>query len=158
MGPPDAILGVAEAFKKDSNPVKINLGVGAYRDDDGKAYVLPSVRKAEEIMAKKALDKEYAPISGPAEFCKLSAQLALGDDSEELKAGLNATVFTSFDIDIRHFKNFNYRFKEFLVQDLYVLDVLFLPRFFLAKRISIFRHQAGVTIKIYYYKNIQLKL
>ena len=31
MGPPDAILGVSEAFKRDSNPKKINLGVGAYR-------------------------------------------------------------------------------------------------------------------------------
>ena len=50
------------------------------------------MQKAEEIMAKKALDKEYAPISGPADFCKLSIQLALGDNSEELKAGLNATV------------------------------------------------------------------
>lgn len=42
-------------------------------------------------MAQKALDKEYAPISGPADFCKLSIELALGE-SEELKAGLNATV------------------------------------------------------------------
>ena len=33
MGPPDAILGVTEAFKADKNPNKINLGVGAYRDD-----------------------------------------------------------------------------------------------------------------------------
>ena len=33
MGPPDAILGVTEAFKRDTNPKKINLGVGAYRDD-----------------------------------------------------------------------------------------------------------------------------
>ena len=31
MGPPDPILGVSEAFKKDSNPKKMNLGVGAYR-------------------------------------------------------------------------------------------------------------------------------
>lgn len=45
MGPPDAILGVTEAFKRDSNPKKINLGVGAYRDDNGKPFVLPSVRK-----------------------------------------------------------------------------------------------------------------
>lgn len=45
MGPPDAILGVSEAFKKDSNPNKINLGVGAYRDGEGKPYVLPVVRK-----------------------------------------------------------------------------------------------------------------
>jgi aspartate aminotransferase len=50
------------------------------------------VQKAEEIMTKKALDKEYAPISGPADFCKLSIELALGESSEELKAGLNATV------------------------------------------------------------------
>ena len=45
MGPPDAILGVTEAFKKDTNPNKINLGVGAYRDGEGKPYVLPVVRK-----------------------------------------------------------------------------------------------------------------
>jgi aspartate aminotransferase, mitochondrial len=45
MGPPDAILGVTEAFKADTNPLKINLGVGAYRDDANKPFVLPSVRK-----------------------------------------------------------------------------------------------------------------
>lgn len=45
MGPPDAILGVTEAFKRDQNPKKINLGVGAYRDDNGKPFVLPSVLK-----------------------------------------------------------------------------------------------------------------
>jgi hypothetical protein len=45
MGPPDAILGVTEAFKRDTNPKKINLGVGAYRDDNGKPFVLPSVLK-----------------------------------------------------------------------------------------------------------------
>ena len=32
-GPPDAVLGVAEAFARDSNAKKINLGVGAYRDE-----------------------------------------------------------------------------------------------------------------------------
>lgn len=45
MGPPDAILGVTEAYKKDTNPKKINLGVGAYRDDSGKPFILPSVKK-----------------------------------------------------------------------------------------------------------------
>lgn len=45
MGPPDAILGVTEAFKKDTNPKKINLGAGAYRDDNTKPFVLPSVRE-----------------------------------------------------------------------------------------------------------------
>ena len=58
QGPPDAILGITEAFKKDSNPKKINLGVGAYRDDKGKPFVLPSVRQAEEQIVKEKYDKE----------------------------------------------------------------------------------------------------
>jgi aspartate aminotransferase len=92
MGPPDAILGVTEAFKRDTNPKKINLGVGAYRDDNGKPYILPSVKQAEKIMADANLDKEYAPISGCPEFCKLVAKLALGENSEVINKGLNATV------------------------------------------------------------------
>ncbi|KAF5294157.1 hypothetical protein FQR65_LT10868 [Abscondita terminalis] len=92
MGPPDAILGVTEAFKRDTNPKKINLGVGAYRDDNGKPYVLPSILKAEENLRAKNLDKEYLPISGSADFCKLSIQLALGDDCEQVANGLNVTT------------------------------------------------------------------
>ena len=38
MGTPDAILGVTEAFKRDTNPKKMNLGVGAYRDDQVKKF------------------------------------------------------------------------------------------------------------------------
>lgn len=45
MGPPDPILGVSEAFKKDTSSKKMNLGVGAYRDDQGKPFVLSCVRK-----------------------------------------------------------------------------------------------------------------
>lgn len=92
MGPPDAILGVTEAFKRDQNPKKINLGAGAYRDDNGKPFVLPSVRKAEEKIRSKEMDKEYSPISGSPEFCKHSINLALGDGNEIVANGLNATV------------------------------------------------------------------
>lgn len=49
MGPPDPILGVTEAFKRDTNPKKMNLGVGAYRDDQGKPFVLSCVRKVQLI-------------------------------------------------------------------------------------------------------------
>lgn len=55
MGPPDAILGITEAYKKDSNPKKVNLGVGAYRDDKGKPYVLPSVRKVTRLILSECL-------------------------------------------------------------------------------------------------------
>ena len=50
MGPPDAILGVTDAFKRDTNPKKINLGVGAYRDDKGKPFVLPTVKKVKRFL------------------------------------------------------------------------------------------------------------
>ena len=88
MGPPDAILGVTEAYKKDTNPKKINLGVGAYRDDQGKPFVLPSVLKAEEILHSKNLDKEYLPISGLADFTSASAKLAFGEKSRVITEGL----------------------------------------------------------------------
>ncbi|KAH6593169.1 hypothetical protein BASA61_004338 [Batrachochytrium salamandrivorans] len=92
MGPPDPILGVTEAFKADSNPKKMNLGVGAYRDDNNKPYVLPSVRKAEEIIFGKQIDKEYLGITGDAQFNKLAAELAYGKDSKPLKEGLISTA------------------------------------------------------------------
>ncbi|KAF5312604.1 hypothetical protein D9619_003212 [Psilocybe cf. subviscida] len=86
-GPPDAILGITEAFKADKDPRKINLGVGAYRDENGKPYVLPSVKKAEELVRTANPDKEYLPITGLAEFTKNAALLAYGADSAPLKAG-----------------------------------------------------------------------
>jgi aspartate aminotransferase len=92
MGPPDAILGVSEAFKRDSNPKKINLGVGAYRDDAGLPFVLPSVHKAEMNIMGRNLNKEYAPIGGEGDFCTASAKLALGEDSAVVRDGLNVTI------------------------------------------------------------------
>ncbi|KAJ3060730.1 Aspartate aminotransferase, mitochondrial [Quaeritorhiza haematococci] len=86
QGPPDPILGVTEAFKADRNPNKMNLGVGAYRDDKGKPYVLSCVRKAEKIITEANLDKEYLPITGLAEYRKLAAELAYGSDCGPLKA------------------------------------------------------------------------
>merc|ERR550534_554579 len=81
MGAPDAILGVTEAFKRDTNPKKMNLGVGAYRDDAGKPYVLPSVKKAEaEIVGSQLMDKEYAGIIGVPDFFNSAIRLALGND------------------------------------------------------------------------------
>ena len=44
-GPPDAIFGLVEAHKKDPRPSKVSLAIGAYRDHEGKPFVLPTVRK-----------------------------------------------------------------------------------------------------------------
>ncbi|TVY13440.1 Aspartate aminotransferase [Lachnellula arida] len=73
QGPP------ADSFKE-----KINLGVGAYRDDQGKPYVLPSVRTAEDKVVSAHLNKEYAGITGVPEFTKAAAVLAYGAGSSAL--------------------------------------------------------------------------
>lgn len=79
MGPPDAIIGITEAYKKCEHPNRMNLGVGAYRDDEGKPWVLPSVRAAEEKIFARFLDKEYLPITGHAGFRKQAATLAFAE-------------------------------------------------------------------------------
>ena len=85
-------MGVTEAFKADANPKKMNLGVGAYRDDANKPFVLQSVRKAEQVIASKKLDKEYLGITGLPEFNKSAIKLALGESSEVVSQGQIASA------------------------------------------------------------------
>lgn len=87
MAPTDKILGLNELFKADTSPKKINLGVGAYRDDQGKNYILPSIREAELAIVNGNMDKEYAVITGVPEFVKVALDFAYGADSEPLKSG-----------------------------------------------------------------------
>lgn len=62
MGPPDPIIGLTDAYRADDFPQKVNVGVGAYRDDEGKPAVLPCVREAEKILMSSNLDHEYSGI------------------------------------------------------------------------------------------------
>ncbi|KAH9082061.1 pyridoxal phosphate-dependent transferase [Lactarius deliciosus] len=85
-GPPDPILGVTEAFRADKDPRKINLGVGAYRDGDGKPYVLNSVKKAEDLLRASNPDKEYLPITGLPEFTKNATNTPLNANAYSIAA------------------------------------------------------------------------
>eukprot|EP00166_Cyanidium_caldarium_P004357 ctg_459.g150 len=82
--PEDAILGLTLAYEADSHPLKVNLGVGAYRDDDGAPVVLPSVREAERRLLQSRLGMEYLPVAGDARFRYNALRMALcslDDDS-----------------------------------------------------------------------------
>lgn len=94
MGPPDPIIGISEAFKKCTDSNRMNLGVGAYRDDNGKPYVLPSVRAAEAKIFAKNLDKEYLPITGHADFRKDAAKLAFAEAGDVISEGRYANTQT----------------------------------------------------------------
>jgi aspartate aminotransferase len=91
-GPEDPILGITVAYNKDQSANKINLGVGAYRDDNGKPFVLESVRAAEKIIFENQMDHEYTAIGGIPAFNKHVSKLVFGSDSQPLKDGKIVTV------------------------------------------------------------------
>lgn len=74
----DAILGVTAAYHADPAPIKVNLGVGAYRCDKGLPKVLSAVRHAEARINNRHLDMEYLPIDGSPRFCEMAARLIYG--------------------------------------------------------------------------------
>ncbi|MBV7332590.1 aspartate/tyrosine/aromatic aminotransferase [Chloroflexi bacterium TSY] len=80
--PPDAILGLTEAFKNDLNPNKINLGVGVYKDAEGTTPILPSVKQAEDRMLAIEQTKSYLPIDGTPEYTAAVQQVLFGVDHE----------------------------------------------------------------------------
>ncbi len=80
--PPDAILGLTDAFKADHNPDKINLGVGVYQDSEGKTPVLESVRVATHRLAANLGNKSYLPITGAKEYGQAVQELMFGVEHE----------------------------------------------------------------------------
>lgn len=112
------------AFRRDTDPKKVDLGIGAYRDNNAKPWVLPVVKKvsfcgddtrwhihtangarhpltmtvtqADEILRNDPdLNHEYLPITGLADFTSASQKLLLGGDSLALKEKrVSMTLFT----------------------------------------------------------------
>lgn len=81
QGPPDAILGIAQAFRASTDERKVNVCVGAYRDAKGLPWVLPSVRAAERIMLEITNEnKEYLPIEGDTTFIDKALAFAYGGE------------------------------------------------------------------------------
>ncbi|MBX7254830.1 MAG: aspartate/tyrosine/aromatic aminotransferase [Candidatus Hydrogenedentes bacterium] len=95
MAPPDPILGLAEAFKKDTNPGKINLGIGVYKDAKGNTPVFQSVKRAEMRILTEESTKNYVnPNSGTAEYCAAVQSLLFGADNPIIKQKRAASAHT----------------------------------------------------------------
>eukprot|EP00742_Colponemidia_sp_Colp-10_P003024 GILJ01003226.1.p1 GENE.GILJ01003226.1~~GILJ01003226.1.p1 ORF type:complete len:444 (+),score=75.07 GILJ01003226.1:40-1332(+) len=93
VAPADPILGTTLAWRADPHPQKMNLGVGAYRTEEGKPYVFSIVKKVErQIIEDSTMDKEYLPIEGLAAFNTGTAKLIFGEDSPALAEKRVATV------------------------------------------------------------------
>ncbi len=92
--PPDAILGLVEAFKKDTNPAKINLSVGVFQDATGQTPIPKVVTEAEKRLLESETNKAYKPITGDPEFGRLVQQLMFGESHEIVTSGRAATAHT----------------------------------------------------------------
>jgi aromatic-amino-acid transaminase len=92
MAPRDPILGLNEQFNADSNPRKVNLGVGVYYDDDGKLPLLQCVRTAEKRMMEAPKARGYLPIDGMAAYDAAVKNLVFGVEGEPVKSARVATV------------------------------------------------------------------
>jgi aromatic-amino-acid transaminase len=92
MAPRDPILGLNEQFNADTNPNKVNLGVGVYYDDNGKLPLLKCVQEAEKQMMAAPKARGYLPIDGIAAYDSAVKGLVFGADSEIVKSGRVATV------------------------------------------------------------------
>lgn len=84
---PDAILGLAGAFKADANPDKINLAVGVYKDEQGNTPTLAAVTAAERWLLDNEPTKAYLGIEGLPGYGKAMRELLFGKDHDLVANG-----------------------------------------------------------------------
>jgi aspartate aminotransferase len=92
--PPDPILGIIAAYAADSNPRKIDLGIGVYRDESGNTPILECVKKAEQILDSTQTTKSYLGPPGVKGFNSAITELIFGKGSAVLTEDRVRTVQT----------------------------------------------------------------
>ncbi|MGH1484810.1 MAG: aromatic amino acid transaminase [Cellvibrionaceae bacterium] len=83
--PPDPILGLSMSYKADTNPHKVDLGAGVYKDDDNHTPIMAAVKQAQSLWLEREETKVYAPPAGFEGFNEGMIKLLLGDTHPALK-------------------------------------------------------------------------
>jgi aspartate aminotransferase len=78
--PADPILGLSQAYAKDINPQKVDLGVGVYKNDQGQTPIMQAVIQAEKILIGNQTTKAYTPPAGVPGANEVATQLVFGTD------------------------------------------------------------------------------
>ena len=92
--PPDPILGILSAYAADTNPRKIDLGIGVYRDENGDTPILRSVLEAEKILDSTQTSKSYLGPPGVVGFNSAMSRLIFGEDSAAMRDNRVRTIQT----------------------------------------------------------------
>ncbi len=77
--PADKILSLMTAYRADTRPEKVDLGVGVYRDASGKTPVMRAVKVAEQRLVDQQETKAYTGLAGDPAFADAMIGLILGD-------------------------------------------------------------------------------
>lgn len=91
--PTDPILGLMAKYRQDTNPKKIDLGVGVYKTEEGDTPILACVKTAEKFRLENETTKSYIGLAGDLGFCAKMESLLLGE-SPALLANRVRTVQT----------------------------------------------------------------
>ena len=92
--PADPILGLSVKFKADSNPNKIDLGAGIYKDETGQTPVLACVKTAEQYRVDHEASKAYLGPAGSGLFNEKMTELILGAEHKVIAQNRIRTVST----------------------------------------------------------------
>ena len=92
--PPDPILGILAAYAKDTNPKKIDLGIGVYKDEDGSTPMLQCVVEAEKQLIATQTTKSYLGPPGVVGFNDAITERIFGSGSQTLAEKRVRTIQT----------------------------------------------------------------
>ena len=92
--PADPILGLSIAYAKDTNPLKVDLGVGVYKNDAGVTPIMAAVAEAEKIRFKQETTKAYTPPAGYPGANEAATTLVFGNGHPAVTANRVRTVQT----------------------------------------------------------------
>ncbi len=79
---PDKIIALIGMFKEDPRANKLDLGVGVYKDRQGRTPIMRAVRAAEERLFNDQTTKTYLGMAGDPEFNAAMIKLAFGDNAD----------------------------------------------------------------------------
>lgn len=92
--PADPILGLLAKYKVDTNPNKIDLGVGVFKDEAGNTPILNCVKKAEQYRTETEQSKVYLGPTGSPQFNQLMTELVFGQGHDVIAQNRSRTVST----------------------------------------------------------------
>ena len=91
---PDPILGIIAAHAADTNPKKIDLGIGVYKDEDGNTPILECVKTAERLLEQSETSKTYLGPPGVKGFNSAMSSLIFGDETAAMQENRVRTIQT----------------------------------------------------------------